>query len=333
MNRQVFCAALVFLLLSAACGGEHGSPIAPGGEVPPLVAALPDAPYLGIAWLDGETFLTSEFGVFLTSRLATPMLFLHMAGIHPAEDMREIAVAIRFEARAWPNVSSALQPIALIRTDLDLARLEQALAQVPHEVTTFGRTRIFSVEIAPGQNLFVAIPGAGMLLITSAGDLAEKTIDLLRGEGKSVTTGSHMQGVLERADKTATGWFVLRHTPESRNLLQMLPSFEYGVGVLRAGESLEGLCVLAFADDEGARRTVKQHEINVGQMREFMDRFGAGEAGGAQSRLINDTMELLDVRQQGPLAIFSVSLTPDWLTRLLQQESQPPQPAETEPAQ
>lgn len=324
MRRAAFF--LMGLAFFVSCDGGPASPIVPGGNIPPLVAALPEDDYLGVAWLDGSAFLKSEFGVFLTARLPTQLLLLHMAGIDPERDLREIAVALRFDARAWPNISAALQPIMLIRTDLDAGRLEQVLSAVPHEVTYTGEVTVYAVDSGSGPRLFIALLPEQKLLITTAGELVDKTVALTRGEGRDLTADARISALLARADKTAAGWFTLAHTPESRNLLQMVPPFEQCIGVITAGESLETLMVMVFADDEGARRAVKQHELNLSQMKGFIERFAPEGDEARQSRILIDLMEKLDVRQLGSLAVYRMSLTPDLVSLLLA----PPAPLPTE---
>ena len=321
--RQALLSFFISALIACVfCGGEIESPIEPGGEIPELLASLPDGEYLAFGFLNIEEVLDSEFGLYALSRLAVFDLMLQGSGVN-LRDFHELAFAVAFESRAHPNPLRSLPLIVALRADVDLEAIEMWLSSAAHETFELEGTVVHSYRgrlPTGGRPLegaaFVAVPSIGCVILSTSLELLEGYFAVRAGRQAGISAGGAMGGLLATADKRVPGWMALRHSEESRSLLNWLAPFDDCVISLTADEELRVLCVMRFEQERDAEEAVESFEISQREMGRYLPRepaVGPELAGVAVTKFLLE----LDGSQRGRLAIFRGEYSRDWVAGLL----------------
>ena len=318
--------ALLFILSIAAvasvfCGGGIESPIEPGGEIPELLTTLPDGEYLAVGFLNIEEVLDSEFGRYALARLAVFDLMLQGSGVN-LRDFHELAFAVAFESRAHPNSLRSLPLIVVLRADVDPETVEMWLSAAARETFELEGTVVhrYRGRLPTGGRplegtTFVAVPSSGYVVLSTSLELLEDYFDVRAGRRAGIGAGGAMGGLLATADKRVPGWMALRHSEESRSLLNWLAPFDDCVISLTADEELRVLCVMRFEQERDAEEAVESFEISRREMGRYLPReraMGPELAGAAVTEFLLE----LEGSQRGRLAIFRGEYSREWVAGL-----------------
>ncbi|HUX07816.1 MAG TPA: hypothetical protein VMX35_10945 [Acidobacteriota bacterium] len=330
---------LLLSLVAAAlplvgCGGETArNPIEPGGEIPPLLATMPDGDYLAVGYLDIDRLVSSDIGRQLLDRLSLANLMLAAQGIDLRHGFHELSFAVGFVGRAYPNLVRALPLIAVLRADIKPETVLTMLQAGETERFEAGGTEVIRFQINTPQmgSLisgagFVAFPREGLIVLSTSRKMLERYVE--RGNGvESGIGGAKSAAMLARADKRVPGWMVLRHSAESRSLLQMLAGFDDCIISLDAGEVLEILCVMDFPSVDGAEESIKYFDFLRRQLESFKEKAEAekGYEKLAGDISLNFTLAF-KAERSADLAIYSARFDSEWFAKI--SNIQPVQPEE-----
>ena len=330
----LFFSLVAACLLFIGCGGETArNPIEPGGEIPPFLATLPNGEYLAIGHLDIDRLVGSEIGQELLDSLSLANLMLAAQGIDLRHGFHELAFAVGFVGRAYPNLVRALPAIAVLRADIKQETLLTLLQAGETETFRIGVNEVirFRIDIPRMGNLisgagFISFPQEGITVLSTSRDLLEQYLEH-RDDGAEGIGGSKSAAMLARADKRVPGWMVMRHSAESRNLLQMLAGFEDCIISVDAGEALEILCVMDFPTADAAEESIKYSEYTRRQLERFKEK---AEADQDYEKLAGDIslnfILAFEAERNADLAIYSARFYSEWFSRI--GNIQPPQPEE-----
>lgn len=328
-------ALTLLILLLAGCSQPTGeNPIIPGGEVPELLAGLPDLEYLAIGYLNLDKLFASEIGNSLASH---PLLNIALMALSARaqvplkleEQFHEIAVAVRFNPDAYPNLYPALPTICLARVDLSGDDVRKLLGGGEAEPSTIDGVQVLSYSgnlpmLAQniGGTTFVASLEDGLVVVSTSKTLMEEYFAARRGDAAAMGKGGLSADLLARADKRVTGWLVMRHSGESRTLLKgMLETFDDCLLSLDAGEELKITCVVDFAEESNAREMVTSFQLGQKELKQLK----TGEGSGPERAAIDAGAELFSrirSRQSVDLAIFEAELSLETINKLISAEIQ-----------
>ena len=320
--RQALLFVLSFALIACACcssGSE--SPIEPGGEIPELLASLPDGEYLAVGFLDIGEVLDSEVGRYALARFAVFDLMLQGAGVS-LRDFHELAFAVAFESRAHPNLLRSLPLIVVLRADVDLGAVERWLPLAGRETFELEGSVVhrYRVRLPTGGRplegaAFVSVPSSGSVVLSTSLELLEDYFAVRAGRRAGIGAGGAIGDLLATADKRVPGWAALRHSEESRSLLDWLAPFEHCIISLAAGEELRVLCVMSFEQERDAEGAVESFEIGRREMGRYLPRERSVGAELAGAAVVEFLLEL-EGSQRGRLAIFRGEYSREWLAGL-----------------
>ena len=325
MARYImFLMPVFFAVLLAGCSQPTGdNPIVPGGEVPELLAGLPDDEYLMLGYLDIDELLASEIG---RSILRNPLVGLafNMIKLDPEKQLHELAFAVQFNADAYPNLYPAMPTILLVKADLTAEQLKALLrGGEAHpsvvdgvEVLSYsGKLPMFGGNIE--GTAFVTTPEEGLTVVSTSKKLLQEYFAVRRGELPSLKAGGSMQNLVARADKGATGWLTMRHTDESRSLLKrMFEKFDDFLLSLEAGENLDLVCVANFPNEAGAREMVNSFLIAKKELENLRTEREEGKEKAAFGLAV-DLYTRIEAEQSVDLAIFRAKIPPEEINRLI----------------
>lgn len=312
-------AAIISIGVLCGCGPEPAaSPITPAGELPDLFTAIADGEYLAVGYLDIESGLRSGVGKVLLTHLEQQQQWMGELGISLGELVREVGFAVRFDSRSYPNFYRSLRLIAVVRTGLDDAALQQLLDTVPHQIEEIGGVNVHRLAatvpgLASGDSFWLAMPRPGLLLFTTYRDLLVGSLAALEGNHVSLKNGESLRTLLDKVDKESTGWLAIRHSVRSRNLLQFLAPFDDCIAQLDFAEDMSILCVLEFNVEEEARIAVDGFKLSRRQMKDFADYIPEQDDprtfGG---KVMLEVWDRFEARQEGKLAVFSAKFDARW---------------------
>lgn len=316
MCKRLFLLSSVIAsaLFHAGCGGEAAeNPIVAGGELPSLVAGLPEGDYLAVGYLDAKRALDSAFGRFLLDKIATrfPLVTPFLGGLTASP--AEAAFATRFDAGPYPKLYEALPTILVARIDLDPNLL--LLAMRAGDVESFEmegievRSYDAALPVMPnaGGRAFIAKPEGGLLVLATSRKLLEEYLQVRKGSRSGLSAGGAMSGLLKRADKTAPAWLAARQTPETRAHLKILPPFEELLAAGTVDDSLNLLWVFDFEQVKDAENYVKTYQFTRHQMQRSIEKF-KGKLGEEIARS-EEFFSRMEASREGNLAVFRFELT------------------------
>lgn len=315
-------AALVSLAVLCGCGPEPAaSPIKPAGELPDLFTAIADGEYLAVGCLDVESGLRSEMGKILLEHMDPIQQWVGSLDISLAEIVSEVGFAVRFDSRSYPNFYRSMRLIAVVRTGLDEAALQQLLDTVPHQIEEIGGVNAHRLAatvpgLASGDPFWLAMPRPGMMIICTFRDLLEGSLEALAGGRLSLKNGESLRTLLAKVDKESTGWLAIRHSVRSRNLLQFLSPFNDCIAQLDFAEDMSILCVLEFNVEEEARIAVDGFELSQRQMKDFADYIpDQDESWTIGGKAMFEVWDRFKASQEGKLAVFSAKFGAEWMEK------------------
>jgi hypothetical protein len=329
----LYLISAVVVLILTGCGGETArNPIEPGGEVPPLLTTLPDGEYLAVGYLNIDRVTASEIGKELLQRFSLVNLMLAPQGINLGKSFHELAIAVAFEGRAYPNFIKALPLIAVLRADIKPDVILSMLKGEETESFELAGQEARRIQIDVPQlggvlsgAAFVAFPEEGLTVLSTSRDLLEKYFERRSGGGQGIG-GSGTATMLARADKRVEGWMVLRHSDESRSLLEMLAPFEDCIISLRADKAFEVLCVMDFASGDQAEESIKYFDFTRRQLARLKEN---AEKEKGYEKLANDAslnfMLSFEAERSADLAIYTARFDREWIAKF--GNFQPPRPA------
>ena len=318
----------------ASCGGEVAdNPIEPGGDVPGLLASLPDGNYIAVGYADVGRLLGSRIGDELLERFSLFGMMLAAQGVNMKDAVSEVALAVGFEARAYPNFFRALPLITAVRTSLAPEAIKGML-RVGEAVESFelGGVEVMRYEASIAQmdsmsgSGFLAFPEEGLAVATTSRDLLEGYFEVRGGRQKGIGA-TQSKPLLDRADKRMPAWMAMRHTDESRDLLAWVAGFDDCIVAVYADEALRILCVMDFADAEAAEEAIKYFDFTRSEMEKFKERARDKET---YEKLAADAtlnfMLAFKARRSVDLAIYSAEFDSEWFAKLGAPEEPEPAP-------
>ena len=331
-GSRLIALTLIVIAQLSGCGGEEAeNPIVPSGEVPDLLASMPDEQYLALGYLDFQRAVKSEIGQYLLTRYSLYTGLLQLAtGINLANDFQEIAFAVRFNDPAYPNFVRAFPVILAVRTNLTPERIIKAARISNFEKYVFEESDVYRYEAQLPLGLtklegvvLLASPEQGLIAVSTSRELLESYLQAWNGQGATLGTGGKMAEVLDRLDKRVPGWMAVSHTEESRSLLKWLADFDECLVSLDITDSLDLLCVMDFPSKEDAEESFKYFEFNKRQLENLISKSGDDETSRAMAASAGFMLKF-DARASVDLAIYSATFDREWLDQLIEPGSSEP---------
>jgi hypothetical protein len=324
MNKTpaLYSLVLCCLALLPGCGGEAAhNPIEPGGETPALLATIPDGEYLAVGYIDIDRLVGSEIGKEVLKRYALLNMLMAAQGIDLGKSFHEVALAVGFEGRAWPNFIKALPVIVLLRADIKPELVISALGGGEVEIFQLSGHEVRRIQLdvpglggAAGGAAFLTFPQAGLTVLSTSQELLKRYLE--RQAGGEGIGGLKSASMLARADKRAEGWMVLRQSEESRDLVMFLAGFDDCIISLKAAEALEIVCVMDFSSAEAAEESIKYYDFTRRQLERFKEK---AERDEDYKKLADDAslnfMLAFTTERSADLAIYSARFHKEWFTK------------------
>ena len=332
---RLFALILSTVLVTSlsSCGGEDGdNPIEAGGEVPALLASLPDEDYIAVGYADVSRLLGSRIGGELLERFSLFGMMFAAQGVNLKEAVSEVALAVDFEARAYPNFYRALPLIVAVRTSLTPEAIKMIL-RVDEAVESFelGGVEVLRYEASMPQmpsmsgSGFLAFPEEGLAVATTSRSMLEGYFEV-RGDRTKGIGAAKSKPLLDRADKRMPAWLAMRHSDESRDLLSWLAGFDDCVVAVHAADTLRILCVMDFPDAEAAEEAIKYFDFTRREMEKFKEKAKDSET---YEKLTADAtlnfMLAFTARRSVDLAIYSAEFDSAWFAKLGAPEAPEPE--------
>ena len=328
-------AVVILFLWLDGCGGETAvNPIEPGGKLPALLAALPDGDYVAVGYLDIDRLAGSEIGRELLGKLAPAKLLLAPMGIDPDTSFHELALAVGFEGRSYPNFYRSLPLIAALRADIPPAVIKGLLPAGETETFEIDGKEVTRYQVSfkgiagsMGGAAFLSFPEEGLALFSTSLDLMEGYFKVRSGNAPGIG-GEGTAGLLARADMRAAGWMALRHSDESRSLLRMIAGFDDCIISLTAAKTLKILCVMDFPGAEEAQEAIKYFEFTREELQSFKQKAAKDENEKYRSVAKDASLNLMlafKAQRSADLAIFSAEFDSDWFSGIGMMKSDTPE--------